>query len=167
VPAGWLFSALGTSWSKLSPATMLFGMAVTMAVPMAAWMHYRGHSLRLNVEMVASMFLPTLVIMALLIAHALKGMGALMVVEHLAMSVAMLIAMLLVARNTPARVTPTEHLSADRRVTTRRRPWRQGLRRGNGANPDRRCSPGAYYYSKIHHRSVSRSRLADEAGVSP
>ena len=43
-PAGWLFSALGTSWSRLSPALMLFAMAVTMTVPMVAWMRYRGHA---------------------------------------------------------------------------------------------------------------------------
>lgn len=95
LPAGCLFSALGTSWSKLSPATMLFAMAITMAVPMAAWMRYRGHAWRLNLEMVASMLLPTLALMALLWARIVAGMGALMVIEHIAMLACMLVAMLL------------------------------------------------------------------------
>ena len=97
-PAEWLFSALGTSWSDLNdhaPAMMLFAMAVTMALPMAGWMHYRGHSPRLNFEMVGSMLLPTFVLMALFSAHAISGMGMWMVVEHVAMLATMLIAMLL------------------------------------------------------------------------
>jgi hypothetical protein len=95
LPAGWLFRALGTSWSKLSPATMLFAMAITMAIPMAAWMRYRGHAWRLNLEMVASMLLPTLALTALLWARIVAGMGALMVIEHVAMLACMLVAMLL------------------------------------------------------------------------
>jgi hypothetical protein len=50
LPAGWLFSAFGTSWSKLSPGAMLLAMTVTMAVPMAAWMRYRGHTWQVNAE---------------------------------------------------------------------------------------------------------------------
>jgi hypothetical protein len=53
VPAGWTLSALGTSMHALhsdAPALMLLGMAVTMTVPMVAWMRYRGHA---HVEPVA------------------------------------------------------------------------------------------------------------------
>jgi hypothetical protein len=95
VPAGWLFAALGTSWDGLSPAMMLFAMTVTMSVPMAAWMRYRGHAWRPNIEMVASMFGPTFVLMALAGAHAVAGMAVLMVVEHVAMLACMFVAMLL------------------------------------------------------------------------
>jgi hypothetical protein len=93
-PAGWLFSALGTSWSELSPAMSLFGMAVTMALPMAAWMQYRGHAWRPNIEMVASMLIPAFIVMALLAAHVVVSGGPVMVFEHVAMLAAMLIAML-------------------------------------------------------------------------
>jgi hypothetical protein len=57
-PTGMLFSAFGTSWSRLSPAMNTFAMALTMTVPMVAWMRYRGHAWRPNIEMAASMFIP-------------------------------------------------------------------------------------------------------------
>jgi divalent metal cation (Fe/Co/Zn/Cd) transporter len=41
-PAGALLSAFGTSCSGLSPAMNVFAMALTMTVPMVAWMRYRG-----------------------------------------------------------------------------------------------------------------------------
>jgi hypothetical protein len=59
VPAGWAIGPLGTSWSELpadAPALMLLGIAVTMTVPMVAWMRHRGHGWRANTEMSASMF---------------------------------------------------------------------------------------------------------------
>jgi hypothetical protein len=77
-PAGWLFSAVGTSWSRLSPALMLFAMAVTMTVPMVAWMRYRGHGWRPTGEMAASMFVPAFVAMALVSAGTAGGTGTLM-----------------------------------------------------------------------------------------
>jgi hypothetical protein len=94
-PAGALFSALGTSWSDLSPALSLFAMTVTMALPMAAWMRYRGHAWRPNLEMVGSMFAPTLVLMGLLGANVVRDGGAVTGMEHPAMLAAMLGAMLL------------------------------------------------------------------------
>ena len=94
-PAGWLFSALGTSWSRLSPALMLFAMAVTMTVPMVAWMRYRGHGWRPTGEMAASMFVPAFVAMALVWAGMGGGTGTLMVFEHVAMLAGMLVVMLL------------------------------------------------------------------------
>jgi hypothetical protein len=98
LPVGWAMSAVGTSWSELrtdAPALMLFGMAVTMTVPMVAWMRHRGHGRRANTEMSASMVLPTLAVIALLWGGLLTDVGVLLIVEHVAMLLSMLGAMLL------------------------------------------------------------------------
>jgi hypothetical protein len=98
VPAGWLLGAVGSSWSELNtdaPALMLLGMAATMTIPMVAWMRYRGHGWRANTEMSASMLLPTFASIGLLGADLVTDIGALMVVEHVAMLLGMLVAMLL------------------------------------------------------------------------
>ena len=98
LPAGAALAAVGMSMSELhndAPALMLFVMAVTMTVPMVAWMRYRGHGWRANTEMSASMFLPTFAVIGLLWADLLTDIGMLMVVEHIAMLLAMLGAMLL------------------------------------------------------------------------
>jgi hypothetical protein len=92
-PAGWLLSAFGTSWSGLSPAMNSFAMALTMTVPMVAWMRYRGHTWRANMEMAASMLIPTFAVMGVLWAGVAKG--GLMVPEHAGMLSCMLVAMLL------------------------------------------------------------------------
>jgi hypothetical protein len=96
VPAGWTLSALGTSMHALhsdAPALMLLGMAVTMTVPMVAWMRYRGHGWRPNAEMAASMFIPTFAVIALLPAGI--EVMTLMGIQHVVMLPAMLVAMLL------------------------------------------------------------------------
>jgi hypothetical protein len=98
VPASWAMSAVGTSWSELhadAPALMLFGMAITMTVPMVAWMSYRGHGWRANTEMSASMFLPTFAVIALLWGGLVEDIGVLLIIEHVAMLLSMLAAMLL------------------------------------------------------------------------
>jgi hypothetical protein len=98
VPAGWALGAVGSSWSELNsdaPALMLLGMAATMTVPMVAWMRYRGHGWRANTEMSASMVLPTLAAIGLLVAGVMTDIGALLVVEHVAMLLGMLSVMLL------------------------------------------------------------------------
>jgi hypothetical protein len=98
LPAGWVMGAAGTSWSELhtdAPALMLFGMAVTMTVPMVGWMRYRGHGWQANTEMSAAMFLPTFAIIALLWGGAVEDIGTLLVIEHVAMLLSMLVAMLL------------------------------------------------------------------------
>jgi hypothetical protein len=98
VPAGWALSAVGSSWSELNtdaPALMLLGMAVTMTVPMVGWMRYRGHGWRANTEMSASMLVPTLGAIVLLQASVVDDVSALLVVEHVAMLLGMLGAMLL------------------------------------------------------------------------
>jgi hypothetical protein len=95
MPVGWLLRAFGTSTSQLSPAMMVFDMAVTMTVPMVALMRYRGHTWQPCLEMSASMFLPAFSLMALLGAGVITGTGLPMVIEHVAMLGLMLVAMLL------------------------------------------------------------------------
>jgi hypothetical protein len=92
-PTGLVLSAFGTSWSGLSPAMNTFVMALTMTLPMVAWMRYRGHAWRPNVEMAASMLIPTIAVMGVLWTGIAKG--GLTVPEHAGMLTCMLIAMLL------------------------------------------------------------------------
>ena len=63
-----------------------------MTVPMVAWMRYRGHRGRSRAEMSGAMLAPTVVAVALLGSVAFD---TLMVFEHVAMLLAMLVAMLL------------------------------------------------------------------------
>jgi hypothetical protein len=98
VPAGWALGAVGTSWHVLAvgaPALMFLGMATTMTVPMVGWMLYRGHGWRANMEMSASMFVPTFAVIGLLWTGLLTDHGVLMTIEHVAMLLAMAGAMLL------------------------------------------------------------------------
>jgi hypothetical protein len=98
LPAGWALSAMGSSWSALNddaPALMFLGMATTMTVPMVGWMMHRGHGLRANAEMSASMFVPTFAVIGVLWAGLVTDLGVLMVAEHLAMLLAMAGVMLL------------------------------------------------------------------------
>ena len=74
---------------------MFLEMATTMTVPMVAWMLYRGHGWRANAQMSASMFVPTFAVIGLLSAELLTDLGVLMVIEHVAMLLAMAGAMLL------------------------------------------------------------------------
>ena len=94
MPARWAVAAAGTSYDA-APALMFLSMAVTMTVPMVAWMRYRGHGRRANTEMSASMFLPTFAVIGLLWAGVIEDIGALMVLEHVAMLASMLGVMLL------------------------------------------------------------------------
>ena len=93
-PTGVILGAFGSSWSALSPAMNDFAMAMTMTVPMVAWMRFRGHAWRPNFEMAASMLIPAFVVMGLLTAGVASS-GALMVPEHVGMLGGMLVAMLL------------------------------------------------------------------------
>src|SRR3954454_20899291 len=88
--------AMGTGTSELrqdAPALVFLGMAATMKLPMVAWMRYRGHTWQPALEMAASMTIPTLAAIALLAAGVLR-FTALMGLEHVAMLLGMLIAML-------------------------------------------------------------------------
>jgi hypothetical protein len=98
VPAGWALGAVGSSWSELTtdaPTLMLLGMAVTMTVPMVGWMRYRGHGWRANTEMSASMVLPTVAAIGVLEGGVIDDVGTVLVIEHVAMLLGMLVAMLL------------------------------------------------------------------------
>jgi hypothetical protein len=89
--------AMGSGTSELrtdAPALVFLGMATTMTAPMVAWMRYRGHRWQPTLEMAASMIIPTLVAIALLATDA-AGFNALMGLEHVAMLLGMLVAMLL------------------------------------------------------------------------
>jgi glucose-6-phosphate-specific signal transduction histidine kinase len=92
-PADWLLGLFGTSSSDHHPTLMLVSMAATMTVPMVAWMRYRGHAWRINIEMAASMLIPTLGALTLVWTGAASG-NAVMVPEHAAMLAGMLLAML-------------------------------------------------------------------------
>ena len=91
VPVDRALDALGATSDEL----MFFGMATTMTVPMVGWMLYRGHGWRANAEMSASMFVPTFAVIGVLSAGLLTSIGALMVIEHVAMLLAMAGVMLL------------------------------------------------------------------------
>jgi hypothetical protein len=90
-PVDRVMSRLGAN----SDAWMFLEMATTMTVPMVAWMLYRGHGWRANLEMSASMLLPTSAVIAALTTGLLTDVGMLMVIEHVAMLLAMAGVMLL------------------------------------------------------------------------
>jgi hypothetical protein len=97
LPSTWALGAVGTGWAELradAPAAMLLWMAVIMVVPMAGWMAFRGHSARANVEMAASMVVPTLALVAAMGAGLVADVGIALVLEHVLMLGGMLVAML-------------------------------------------------------------------------
>jgi hypothetical protein len=77
------------------PAQMLAAMAVTMTLPMAGWMRYRGHGWQPTSEMSAAMIVPTLAVLVLLASDLLTDLGTLLAIEHGVMFAGMLVAMLL------------------------------------------------------------------------
>ena len=97
VPGEGLLHVAGTSTSELrtdAPAVVFLGMALTMTVPMVAWMRYRGHGWRRCWEMAASMFVPTFAVIGLMAGGVVDGFMTLMSIEHVAMLPSMLVAML-------------------------------------------------------------------------
>lgn len=84
-----------SSWDRDAPALLLLGMAFTMTVPMVAWMRHRGHGWAPAADMTAAMFLPSLVAVGLLWTGVETDIHALMMIQHIAMGPAMLVAMLL------------------------------------------------------------------------
>ena len=108
LPARMALGAADTSWSELGTAAMLLAMAVEMTLPMVAWMRFRGHGWRANLEMSASMFVPTFAVIGLLGGEVMTDLGALMVIEHVAMLLAMAGVMLL---------RPAEYLQHHAQVT--------------------------------------------------
>jgi hypothetical protein len=98
LPAGWALGALDSGWAELradAPAAMLALMAVTMTAPMSAWMYRMGHGLRANVEMAASMVVPTIGVIGLLGIGLVQDIGALLILEHVVMLAGMFVVMAL------------------------------------------------------------------------
>lgn len=98
LPAGWALGALDSGWAELrddAPAAMLGLMAFTMTAPMSAWMYRMGHGLRPNLEMAASMIVPTIGVIGLLAAGLVEDIGALLVIEHVVMLAGMFVVMAL------------------------------------------------------------------------
>ena len=97
IPGEAALQAIGSGTSQLrhdAPALVFLGMAATMTIPMVAWMRYSGHRWQPTLEMATSMIIPTLVAIILLAAGVLD-FDALMGLEHVAMLLGMLAAMLL------------------------------------------------------------------------
>ena len=97
LPGEAALKAIGSGTSELrhdAPAIVFLGMMAPMTIPMVVWMRYRGHRWRPTLETAASMIIPTLIAIALLAAGVLS-FEALMGVEHVAMLLGMLAAMLL------------------------------------------------------------------------
>ena len=78
-----------------APALELLNMAVTMTVPMVAWMRYRGHGWQPAFEMSAAMFVPTFAAIGLLWAGIVEDEHTALMIQHVAMFPLMLVAMLL------------------------------------------------------------------------
>ena len=98
IPAVAALGAFGSNTSELraeAPAVLLIGMAVTMTVPMVAWMRFRGHGWPASNEMAASMFIPTFAAVGLLATGVVTATGDLLSIQHAAMLPSMLVAMLL------------------------------------------------------------------------
>jgi glyoxylate carboligase len=73
---------------------ILVEMAIAMTVPMVLWMRFRGHGWRVTNEMAAAMLIPAAGALLVLSAGIVKDEMALLVFEHVAMFVGMLVAML-------------------------------------------------------------------------
>jgi hypothetical protein len=83
-----LLSLVGASLSDAPAAVMASVMAFNMTAPMAWWMHHRGHATRHNLEMSASMIVPTALVIAL---HWLGAVSAdsVVLIQHVVMIPAM------------------------------------------------------------------------------
>lgn len=85
--------AVGSSLGDQSGAFRVSFMGLVMTAPMVAWMAYRGHTVAQNVEMAASMIVPSLLAAALAAAGILHAVEAL-TIQHVVMLPAMLGVML-------------------------------------------------------------------------
>jgi hypothetical protein len=94
-PLGMATRALFGVGLHANATLMISAMALTMTVPMVAWMRFRGHGWAPCADMSAAMVLPTLAVLALLWTDLLADVGTLLVIEHAVMLPAMLVAMLL------------------------------------------------------------------------
>jgi hypothetical protein len=94
MPLGAALGLVGMSLHE-TDALMMSGMALTMTVPMVAWMRYRGHGWSACSDMTAAMAFPTLGVLALLWSGLVGDVGTLLVIEHVVMLPSMLVAMVL------------------------------------------------------------------------
>jgi len=94
-PASLALDAVGLGIGRDEPELLLLGMALTMTVPMVAWMRHRGHGWAPAWEMTAAMFVPSVTGVALLWTGVVADTGTLLAIQHVAMFPAMLVAMLL------------------------------------------------------------------------
>jgi hypothetical protein len=93
VGMGVLGGGVAAAGVDIEPAELaLLWMAFTMTVPMVGWMRYRGHGWAASGEMAAAMFIPSFAAIALL---GVVGEDGAMMIQHIAMFPAMLVAMLL------------------------------------------------------------------------
>ena len=79
----WLAAWLGP------PESRLLAMALFMAVPMVAWMRFRGHAWERSLEMAVAMFAPALLFVALHLAGVVS-VGTMSELGHDSMWIAML-----------------------------------------------------------------------------
>jgi hypothetical protein len=79
---------MGASQSDAPASLAAAVMAVNMTVPMVWWMHYRGHPVQHNVEMAASMVVPTAVVIALHWLGAISS-DSVLLIQHAVMIPAM------------------------------------------------------------------------------
>ena len=95
VGMGVLGGGVAAAGVDIEPAELaLLWMAFAMSAGMVAWMRYRGHGWAASAEMTASMFIPSFAAMALVSTGVVDEHGAMMI-QHVAMFPAMLVAMLL------------------------------------------------------------------------
>jgi flagellar biosynthetic protein FliP len=97
VPLLLVLGGFGLSSSEIkdeAPAAFLIGMTVVMTVPMVAWMRHRHHGWPACLDMTAAMAIPTAALIALLGAGVVTDFDLLMMLEHVVMLPAMLVAML-------------------------------------------------------------------------
>jgi flagellar biosynthetic protein FliP len=90
IPASSIYAAAFKSGTNVYGLTM----AVFMTVPMVAWMIVRGHGWRHSAEMAFAMFVPLIAIIVLRLLGADAYLPWLDKASHLAMPLAMIIAML-------------------------------------------------------------------------
>jgi hypothetical protein len=84
-----------SNWDTEAPALLLLAMAITMTVPMVAWMRHRGHGWAPAAEMTAAMFLPSFAAIGLLWSGIETDISVLLEIQHVAMFPSMLGVMLL------------------------------------------------------------------------
>jgi hypothetical protein len=90
-------AALGAAPDEVqddAPGVFLLGMGFSMTAPMLWWMNRRGHTSDATRAMATAMILPTAATILFLAIGAIDDVHTLLMIEHIAMFPAMLVAML-------------------------------------------------------------------------